>query len=292
MKAKIKNISIVMFFLLLSITLILTGYLFAQKNVYDFSIPPSLEGISLTSSVKDAINIFEKRGIYERYLKMDNHITILDPYLLYSQRYYTDYFNSFLVKRLVDGNDYLIKFDDILISKQPYKMLKDDDKFYVVYNNLFSIRLKDKETTIRLNPELNQNDGYVIQVYDNAIYKIDANYILNLDKLSNLISEYNDKYGKYKSTNNMEIEVMQWDAKENIVKITISEKTRKMLEFIDYYRGEKDFKNNAVKIEIFNSYLYSLITKYKSDIYMDIIRRLSYEFKNKVDAMNEVLSKD
>jgi hypothetical protein len=86
---------------------------YTQDNVYDNNIPPDLEGLSLNDTLETIKRKLESRYIYQRYTKTINHMTAVDPYLLYSQRYYTQYYNDFIATTLCNGQEYLVKFDDI-----------------------------------------------------------------------------------------------------------------------------------------------------------------------------------
>lgn len=294
---KIKNTLLISGITVIFIALTLLGNLFisnnisAQRKIYDLNIPPSIEGISLTQTRDDVLNFFEKKHIYKRYMNINNHITWVDPYLLYSQRYYKDYFPSFIPVTLCDGNDYLLRFDDLSIDKNLYAMLKDDEQYNVIYKRLYSIKFKDMETLRRINQNL-KNNGLIIYMFDNTVYKIIAEYNFNLDELNTKIKDYNNIYGEYKTNIREGKQVLRWESSDHIIEITIDEETLENIESIktiDYHRGTDAYYYNSVRVELFNSHWESNIVRYKSDIYMDIVRKLSFEYKNKIDEMNELL---
>ncbi len=294
---KIKNAGVIIglsgIFLILTVicSLFFSENISAQKRIYDLNIPPSIEGISLTQIRDEVLSYFETKHIYKRYMNINNHITWVDPYLLYSQRYYKDYFPSFLPVTLCDGKDYLLRFDDLNIDKNLYAMFKDDEQFNVIYKRLYSIKFKDDETLRRINKNLH-DEGLMIYLFDNTVYKIIGEYNLNLDELNNKIKNYNNIYGEYKTSIKNGKRVLRWKSNDNIIEVTIEEETHNNIESIktiDYHRGTDAYFYNNVKIDLFNSHWESEIIKYKSDIYMDIVRRLSFDYKNKIDQMNEIL---
>jgi hypothetical protein len=166
---------------------------------------------------------------------------------------------------------------------------KSDEGYYVIYNKLFSLTLKDEETIRRFNPLLNKQKGIRVDFYKNTVYRIIGHYNMDLDKLSSTISEYNDIYGEHKLYSSGENRILRWMSNENTISMTFDLNTIEKLSFVDLYRGEDEFNENQIKIEIYNSSVNQDIVRYKSDIYMDIVRNLSFEFKNKVDKMNYYL---
>ncbi len=263
---------------------------YTQDNVYDNNIPPNLEGLSLNDTLEIIKGKLESRYIYQRYTRTINHMTTVDPYLLYSQRYYTQYYNDFIPTTLCNGQEYLVKFDDININNNSYQMYKKSDEgYYVLYNKLFSLTLKDEETIRRFNPLMNKQNGIRVDFYNNTVYRIIGHYKMNLDKLSATISEYNDIYGEHKLYSSGENRILRWRSNENTISMSFDLNTMEKLSFVDLYRGEDEFNENQIKIEIYNSSVNQDILRYKSDIYMDIVRNLSFEFKNKVDKMNYYL---
>jgi hypothetical protein len=263
---------------------------YTQNNVYDNNIPPSLEGLSLTDSLDIIQRKLKSHHIYDRYLNKINHMTVIDPYLLYSQRFFTQYYNDFIVTKLCNGEEYLVKFNDININNSSYHMYKKtDDDYNVIYNKLMSITLKDEETIRRFNPILDKQSGINIDLFNKIVYRITGNYNMDLDMLTLTIEEYNDIYGEHKVYTSGDNRIIRWQSKENIISLTLSTDTLERLSFVDLYRGEDAFYENQIKIQIFNSNINQEIIRYKSDIYMDVVRNLSFEYKNKVDSMNYYL---
>ncbi len=263
---------------------------YTQNNVYDDNIPPSLEGLSLTDSL-DIIQVkLKSKHIYDRYLNKINHMTMVDPYLLYSQRFFTQYYNDFIVSELCNGEEYLVKFNDININNSSYHMYKKTEGDYnVVYNKLLSITLRDEETIRRFNPILDKQSGISIDLFNKIVYRITGHYTMDLDMLTSTIEEYNDIYGEQKVYSSGDNRIIRWQSKENMISLTLSTKTMERLSFVDLYRGEDAFYDNHITIQIFNSKINRRIIRYKSDIYMDVVRNLSFEYKNKVDSMNYYL---
>lgn len=295
MKAKSINIRFIIIMFVLSgisglVVLSSSNKISSQNySVYEMNLPPSLEGISINSSQKELMAYFENKHIYERYLNIRKDITVVDPYLLYSQRYYTDYFNDFIVVELCDGKDYLLRFDTININKNNYSMAKDNDDYFVVYNKIFNIEPKDAETLRRLNPLLDREQGLSAYIYDDTVYKLNAVYRLDLDQINDIIKDYNYRYGQYKKSTTPSKTYLEWNIMDNAVRIIYNTDIEDKLGFVDYYRNEEVYNDNLLKIEMLNRTINNSIAKYKSNIYMDIVRNLSFEYKNKTDNMKKAV---
>ncbi len=261
-----------------------------DNSVYGVGISPSLEGISLRDDSDIVKSKLDSRRIFGRYIDRTNHTTFIDPYLIYSQRFYTQYYSDFVPTTLCDGKEYLIKFNDININNLAYQMYRESSgNYYVVYNKLFGLSMKNEETLRRLNPDLDRKSGISIDFYKNKVYSITANYSLNLDKIKKMVEEYNFIYGKYNEISQGDIITLRWSENNNIITISSSKEIIDNLSFIDLHREDKEFNNNLIKVKLYNSSVRRDIVNYKSEIYMDIVRSLSYDYKNKVDTMNRYI---